>query len=121
MPRILIIEDDLPIRENVAEILELAGFETITSQNGREGLARARNDQPDLVLCDIMMPEMDGVEVLALLKRDKSTNNLPLVFMSAKSEMKEVEAGVRAGAAAYITKPFDAGELIQTVKKFLKK
>ncbi len=119
--RILLIEDNQEIRENTCEILELDGFEVITAANGKEGLELARSEMPDLIICDIMMPIMDGYTVLYFLSKEPKTTDIPFIFISAKAERVDLRKGMEMGADDYITKPFEDVELISAVRNRLKK
>ncbi|MCB9194172.1 MAG: response regulator, partial [Flavobacteriales bacterium] len=105
MKTILLIEDDVDMRENTSEILELANFRVLKAENGRRGVDLARKEVPDLVLCDIMMPDLDGYGVLHLLGRDPSTAEIPFIFLSAKAERGDIRKGMELGADDYLTKP----------------
>jgi CheY-like chemotaxis protein len=119
MRTILLIEDNSDIRENTCELLELEGYEVILAANGKNGIALAKEKQPDIILCDIMMPEVDGYEVLNGLRSDVETVNIPFIFLTASVEKKEIEAGFAMGAVGYIKKPFEAKELFDTIVKCL--
>ncbi|MCB0790323.1 MAG: response regulator [Flavobacteriales bacterium] len=121
MKTILLIEDDADMRENTAEILELAQFRVLKAENGRRGIDLARKEAPDLVLCDIMMPDLDGYGVLHLLGRDPSTAEIPFIFLSAKAERGDIRKGMELGADDYLTKPFDEGELLNAVEGRLRR
>lgn len=121
MKTILLIEDDQDMRENTAEILELANYKVLRAENGRRGVELARKHNPDLVLCDIMMPELDGYGVLHLLSRDPATAETPFVFLSAKAERGDVRKGMDLGADDYITKPFEESELLNAIEGRLKR
>jgi CRP-like cAMP-binding protein/CheY-like chemotaxis protein len=121
MKKILIIEDNRDIRENLSEILSLSGYEPHVAENGKEGVALARDKQPDLILCDIMMPELDGYGVLHILSRSAVTAHIPFVFLTAKAEKEDFRLGMSLGADDYITKPFDDAALLQTIENRLKK
>ncbi|MCW3089321.1 MAG: response regulator [Ferruginibacter sp.] len=118
---ILVIEDNTDIRENTAEILELSGFKVITAKNGREGVELALKQNPDLIVCDIMMPELDGYGVLHLLRKNPDTASVPFIFLTAKTERGDFRKGMEMGADDYITKPFDDSELLSAVEVRLKK
>ena len=118
---ILVIEDNNDIRENTAEILELAGYKTFTAENGKKGVEIALKEIPSLIVCDIMMPELDGYGVLHLLKKNKLTENIPFIFLTAKTERSDMRKGMEMGADDYITKPFDDIELLNAVEMRLKK
>ena len=115
MKRILLIEDNLEIRENTAEILELEGYEVITAVNGKVGFDMAIKNPPDLILCDILMPEMTGYEVFEHLKMSAETSTIPFIFITASAEKSEVQLGLNMGAAGYVRKPFQEKELLDAV------
>jgi DNA-binding response OmpR family regulator len=121
MKTILLIEDDTDMRENTAEILELANYHVLKAENGKRGVELARHTAPDLVLCDIMMPELDGYGVLHLLGRDPATAELPFIFLSAKAERSDVRKGMELGADDYLTKPFEESELLNAIEGRLKR
>jgi len=118
---ILIIEDNADIRENLAEILALAGYTSLTAPNGKVGAATALQHRPDLILCDIMMPELDGYGVLHILSKQQATADIPFVFLTAKSEKDDFRRGMSLGADDYITKPFDDVQLLETIAARLRK
>jgi CheY-like chemotaxis protein len=119
--KILIIEDNRDVRENLSELLVLAGYETMTASNGKEGVAAAGDNIPDLILCDIMMPEMDGYTVLRILSKNQLLSSVPFIFLTAKTELTDVRRGMTLGADDYITKPFDDVELLDTIAVRLQK
>jgi CRP/FNR family cyclic AMP-dependent transcriptional regulator len=121
MKRILLIEDNPDIRENTAEILELANYMVTTAANGKTGVELAFKEKPDLIICDIMMPVLDGYGVLHLLHKNNDLQNIPFIFLSAKSERTDIRKGMEMGADDYITKPFDETELLNAVEGRLKK
>ena len=121
MKKILIIEDNQDVRENTADILELANYEVCTAENGKKGLELAKNLNPDIILCDIMMPEFSGYDVLEYLKKDKKTATIPFIFLTAKTERTDVRKGMNLGADDYLTKPFEETELLEAVTTRLKK
>lgn len=121
MKTILIIEDNADILSNIAEILELAGYKVLTALNGKLGVEAALEDNPDLVICDIMMPILDGYGVLHMLQNNKQLQHAPFIFLSAKNEMTDLRKGMDLGADDYVTKPFDATELLNVVETRLKK
>lgn len=116
MPKILVIEDVTPLRNDMVEMLRLEGYEVRGAENGVAGLKVAQDFQPDLVICDIMMPELDGYGVLNALRGDMRTRTLPFIFLTAKSERAEVRKGMGLGADDYLTKPFENEELIEAVR-----
>ncbi len=119
--RILLIEDNADVRENTAEILELAGYEVFTAENGKLGIEMAQQQSPDLIICDIMMPVLDGYGVLHLLGKNPKTAATPFIFLTAKSERSDMRKGMEMGADDYITKPFDDVELLRAVESRLKR
>lgn len=121
MKKILLIEDNNDIRENTAEILELAGYNISTAENGKVGVKMAVEQQFDLIICDIMMPELDGYGVLHILNQNPKTSAIPFVFLTAKSEKTDFRKGMGMGADDYLTKPFDETDLLDTVMLRLKK
>lgn len=121
MQKILVIEDNQEVRENVAEIIELAGYEVLTAENGKTGAEKALSEKPDLIICDIMMPVLDGYGVLHLLNKHEETAGTPFIFLTAKSERNDFRKGMEMGADDYITKPFDGIELLNAVESRLKK
>lgn len=121
MQKILVIEDNSEIRENISEILEMAQYKVFTAEDGKSGVSMALAQKPDLILCDIMMPVLDGYGVLHMLHKDRSMQNVPFIFLTAKSERSEVRKGMEMGADDYITKPFDGTELLNAIESRLKK
>ena len=121
MKTILIIEDDIVLRETTAEILELENYKVITASNGKRGAEQAKIMIPDLILCDIMMPEMDGYDLLKTLSKDEQTKRIPFIFMSAKTEIKDVRKGMDLGADDYLTKPISEKLLLSAIKSRLAK
>ena len=119
--KILIIEDNEDIRENLAEILDLAGYDTHTAENGKIGVEMAEKTLPDLILCDVMMPVLDGFGVLNILHKKNQTADIPFIFLTAKSEKADFRYGMNLGADDYITKPFETNELLQVVAMRLQK
>ncbi len=118
---ILVIEDQEDVRENIAELLELSNYEVRTAPNGKEGVKSAIDSPPDLILCDIMMPEMDGYEVLYLLSKNPNTNGIPFIYLTAKSEKADFRKGMNMGADDYITKPFEEIELLGAIERRLQR
>lgn len=121
MKKILIIEDNLEVRENTAEIIELANYEVITAENGKQGVELALKELPDLIVCDIMMPVLDGFGVFHLLSKHPETASVPFIFLTAKSEKADFRKGMEMGADDYIMKPFDGIELLHAIETRLKK
>jgi CheY-like chemotaxis protein len=120
LKKILIIEDNWEIRENVKEILDISNYEVITAENGQDGLEAARANEPDLILCDVMMPVMGGYELIIKVKSDEILQNIPFIFLTAKSEPGDYRRGMELGAADVVVKPFDAAELIDKIELILK-
>lgn len=121
MKKILIIEDNLEIRENIGEILELADYSVLLAENGKRGVEMATKEQPDLIICDIMMPELDGYGVLHILSKKESTAAIPFIFLTAKAEKSDLRKGMGLGADDYLTKPFDDTELLDSIESRLRK
>lgn len=119
MKKILIIEDNDEIRENTAELLGLHNYDVFTAEEGGEGYELARKYEPDLILCDIMMPETDGRRFLRLAKNDKTVRNIPLIFFSAGTGSPEVQRALIKAANGFLQKPFTEEELLNAVDKFL--
>ena len=119
--KILLIEDNPEMRDNTAEILELAHFEVITAENGKEGVKLAKQARPDLIICDIMMPELDGYGVLHMLSKDDATAPIPFIFLTAKAEKNDYRKGMTMGADDYLTKPYDDVELLSAVEMRIQK
>lgn len=118
---ILIIEDNDDIRESTAEILELANYEVFQADNGKTGVELANTQLPDLILCDIMMPELDGYGVLYLLNKNPQTAATPFIFLTAKAERMDMRKGMEMGADDYLVKPFDDVELLNAIESRLNK
>ena len=121
MKKILLIEDDVVLRENTSELLELFNYQVVSAPNGKMGVEVAKEVLPDIIVCDIMMPELDGYGVLQTLSQNESTQHIPFIFLSAKTERKDVRRGMDLGADDYITKPFSEDELISAIESRLAK
>lgn len=121
MKKVLIIEDNQDVRENTADILELSGYETITAENGKVGVKKAKQLLPDIIVCDIMMPELDGYEVLQELSKNPMTASIPFIFLTAKTDKSDMRKGMNLGADDYLTKPFTENELLDAINSRLKK
>jgi CRP-like cAMP-binding protein/CheY-like chemotaxis protein len=121
MSKVLVIEDNNEIRDNIVEILELADYEVIVAENGKQGVEMATMYLPDVILCDIMMPELDGYGVLYLLNKNPETTNIPFIFITSKSERLDLRKGMEMGADDYLTKPFGRLELLNAIETRLKK
>ncbi|MHC5730111.1 MAG: response regulator transcription factor, partial [Nostoc sp.] len=121
MPKILIIEDEEAVRENLLDMLEAEDFETLAAANGRIGLHLAISEVPDLILCDLMMPELDGHGVLRALRQEPSTATIPFIFLTAKSAKSDFRQAMDMGADDYITKPFTRAELLSAIMNRLER
>ena len=121
MKKVLVIEDNQDIRENTAEILELSNYSVTTASNGKEGVEQARLHKPDLILCDIMMPELDGYGVLHMIQKNPELQQTPFIFLTAKTEQSDMRKGMSLGADDYIPKPFDPTDLLNAIESRLKK
>ena len=119
--KILLIEDNAEMRENLTEILELAEYEVKSAEDGLLGIQYARQFRPDIILCDIMMPNLDGFGVLKIIQQDESLKHLPFIFLTAKSEKEDFRKGMNLGAEDYLVKPFEDSDLLQIVENKLKK
>lgn len=121
MNTILLIEDNFEVRENIAEILELANYKVITAENGKVGVEKAMQDKPDLIICDIMMPVLDGYGVLHLINKNEQLRHVPFIFLTAKAERTDFRKGMEMGADDYITKPFTDIEILNSIERRLRK
>ena len=121
MKTILVIEDNEMIRENVEEILTLSDYTVITAENGKDGVEMAQRHKPDLIICDIMMPGIDGYGVLHVLHKDPDTQDIPFIFLTSKSERSDFRAAMEMGADDYITKPFAGNELLHAIESRFRK
>ena len=119
MAKILIIEDEEAIRKAIVDLLEIENHMALEAENGLVGLSFARKEQPDLIICDVMMPELDGYGVLKALRQESLTSYLPFLFLSAKASENDFEYGLQLGAKAYLTKPFSLTGLLQAIEKCL--
>lgn len=118
---ILLIEDNPEMRENIATILELEHYQVLTAPNGKVGVAMALQHRPDLILCDIMMPELDGYGVFHVLGKEDITSSIPFIFLTAKADKSEIRTGMNLGADDYITKPFEGSDLLKVIEVRLSK
>ena len=116
MTKILIIEDDARTRDNLATILRMEGYQSVTAPDGRRGIETALSEQTDLILCDVMMPGLDGHGVLAALRQETATVNTPFIFLTARSDRADIRTGMNLGADDYLTKPATASELLAAVR-----
>ncbi|HZW62161.1 MAG TPA: response regulator [Flavobacteriaceae bacterium] len=121
MKRILLIEDDTVLRQNTAELLELSGYQVVTAPDGKAGVELAKSRLPDMVICDIIMPHLNGYSVLEMLSKDDTTKHIPFIFLSAKTEKHDIRKGMNLGADDYILKPFDEDELLTAIKSRMAK
>lgn len=121
MKKILLIEDNLEVRENTEEILSLANYKVLTAPNGKIGVELAQQEKPDLIICDIMMPELDGYGVLHILSKKDETARIPFIFLTAKTEKSDIRKGMSLGADDYLTKPFDDTDLLNAIEVRLRK
>jgi CheY-like chemotaxis protein len=121
MQKILVIEDEESIRTNILELLEAEGFSGISAENGSIGLQLAQEQRPDLIICDVMMPELDGYTVLAILRQDPATAMIPFIFLTARSDAADLRKGMELGANDYLTKPCTPTQLLQAISTQLKK
>jgi DNA-binding response OmpR family regulator len=121
MKKIVLIEDNQQVRENTSEILELANYIVLTAENGKLGVELVNKEKPDLIICDIMMPELDGYGVLHIISKNIETAKIPLIFLTAKAEREDFRKGMNMGADDYLTKPFDESELLDAVESRLKR
>lgn len=118
---ILIIEDNKDVRENTSELLELAGYTVSEAENGKEGVKKAKELIPNLIICDIMMPVMDGYDVLYYLSIDPKTSCIPFIFLTAKSDAQDFRKGMELGADDYLTKPFEEIDLLKAIERRINK
>jgi DNA-binding response OmpR family regulator len=121
MTKVLVIEDDVQIRKTLTDLLELEGFKAIAAENGVAGVLMAQTEQPDLIMCDVVMPELDGYGVLKQLRQNDVTAIIPFIFLTAKSEHVDVRQGMELGADDYLTKPFTSAELRRAIATRLEK
>jgi CheY-like chemotaxis protein len=121
MSKILVIEDELSVRENILARLEAEGFETLNAENGLNGVALALAQKPDLIICDLMMPELDGYGVLTMLRHNPETATIPFIFLTAKADRVDLRQGMEMGADDYLTKPFTRTELLGAIAARLQK
>jgi CheY-like chemotaxis protein len=120
MPIILLIEDNRTIRDNTAEILELEGYTVATARDGKKGLEKIIDSTPDLIICDVFMPEMGGLELLTKLGQHRTLKTIPVIFYSARAEKEDIKKGMDLGAYDYIVKPSDLQDLLTSIQKCLK-
>ena len=121
MKKILVIEDESVLRLNLARALRLEKFEPLTAANGREGIELARRELPDLILCDILMPELNGWRVLEEIRADPATTRIPFIFLTAKGDLPDLRAGMNLGADDYLVKPVHLDELLAAIEARLER
>src|SRR5262245_3511806 len=119
MATLLVIEDEAPLRANLVRILSAEGYTVIAAADGEEGIRRVREGKPDLVICDILMPIVDGFGVLASLRSRPETAQLPFIFLTASADKENLQRGLRSGANEYVTKPFKIADLLAAVRRRL--
>ncbi len=118
--KILVVDDEADLVETIRFSLELGGYNVLVASNGEEGLNLARQEKPDLILLDLMLPKLDGYKVCRLLKFDERYKHIPILMLTAKTQEKDKILGKETGANEYITKPFDMDELMAKIKSYLK-
>ena len=121
MKKILVIEDEPEMRRNLLTILRLEKFQPLGAENGRVGVELARKEKPDVILCDVMMPELDGYGVIAELRDDAATVAIPFIFLTAKGEKPDIRAGMNLGADDYLTKPVAKADLLEAIRSRLER
>ena len=121
MKKILVIEDEPEMRRNLTTVLRLEQFRALPAENGRIGVELAKKEKPDLILCDVMMPELDGYGVIAALRADPETAAIPFIFLTAKGEKPDIRAGMNLGADDYLTKPVAKHDLLQAIRSRLER
>lgn len=121
MELILIIEDDFALHETIGNLLMLEGYKIVSAKDGNEGIELAKKHSPDLIICDIMMPEKSGIDVINELQTNNNTKLIPFIFLTAKAELKDIRNGMLSGADDYITKPFNNEDLLKSIKLRLEK
>jgi len=119
MAKILVIDDETQLVEMVQMRLEAAGYNVITANDGQDGLEKAKSENPDLIMCDVMMPKMDGYKVCGLLKNDSRYSKIPIILFTARAQQDDQDVGDEVGADAYITKPFEPPVLLAKIEELL--
>lgn len=121
MPTLLVIEDEAPLRANIVRILSAEGYQVVAAADGDEGLERVLESRPDAVICDILMPRLDGFGVLAALRSRPETAAIPFIFLTASADKVDLARGLQSGANEYVTKPFKIADLLAAVKRLLQR
>ncbi len=121
MKKILAVDDDAMVLAVIKKRLEFAGYEVITAMEGLEGLKKARTENPDLIVLDLILPNLNGYQICAMLKRDSTYRNIPIVMLTSRSQQADINEGMKAGADAYITKPYEPDEFIAKIQTLLAK
>ena len=121
MTKMLVIEDEAPIRDKIVTVLKYENYEVIDAPNGREGVVSARENKPDLIICDVLMPDMNGYGALAALRDDPDTSVIPVIFLTAAASRADMRKGMELGADDYITKPYTVEELLAAVRTRLER
>ncbi len=119
--RVLVVDDDPHVLQLLRVNFELEGYEVLSASHGEEALEQVKKGKPDILVCDVMMPGMDGLEVVRRVRANKATAKIPIVMVSAKAQLTDLSAGDNAGADAYVTKPFDPQDLLDAVGRLLKR
>ena len=119
MNKILAVDDDAMVLAVIKKRLEFAGYEVITAMEGLEGLKKARAENPDLIVLDLILPNLNGYQICAMLKRDSNYRKIPIVMLTSRSQQADIAEGMKAGANAYITKPYDPDEFIAKIQTLL--
>ena len=121
MKKILVIEDEPEMRRNITTLLRYYDYEPVAAANGREGVEAARRERPDLILCDVMMPELDGYGVLQAVQKEPALARIPFIFLTAKGEKDDLRSGMDLGADDYLTKPVANAELVRAIEARLRR
>ena len=121
MTMILVIEDEAPIRDKIVTVLKYENYDVIDAANGREGVVLAQENRPDLIICDVLMPDLNGYSALEALRKDPDTSVIPVIFLTAAASRAEMRKGMELGADDYITKPYTVVELLAAVRTRLER
>jgi CheY-like chemotaxis protein len=119
VPKVLLIEDEAPIRATLMRFLRLEGCDVLSAEDGKKGVALALDQRPDLIICDLLMPELDGYQVLSTLRDDPRTAGIPFVLLTASAAPEEQQASIERGAAAFLTKPFHLDDVRAAIARFI--